>query len=476
MRQASCLYLIARVTLAFCVMSQVRTAPAQDKSAAVQKQPAQRGPIGQIQKTNGRPAVPTQSAGNPSIGQTPKTSVAPAPAPSAGKPSIGQIAKTNGGPASGQETTSGQAILTLRASAQIAQPNQPIQFTLTWNRPVYRVTYVFDWGDKTGSEESANLTAQHAYSSAGQYTVRATAHSVVKAASAGDPTSNPVTIQVPFPEKSSATLTADKLNIHPGDSVAFSATAYPNAADAQYTYDFGDGTTPQAGSNQAGHTYNVLGIFHATVTVLSHDGEQSAVSPPVEIGVTAAADVTPTPAPTVRVTSLNTTGLVAGDEAVVSASLDPPQKIAGFEFDWGDGSAPQKVSSSGTANHKYLTSGTYNVVVTAETATTYNPPLAGSIRLDVLSSGEPSQNTGEPSTPLWVKIGIAAAGALILGLIVRAILHRSPRPKLRYVPKAGLSTNEISLRRDSQTRSSSSDPFRLRPGMGGAEHTLKFRR
>jgi len=473
MRQASCLYFIARLTLAVCVLPQVGFASKQERAAPVQRQPQSRASAGQTPKTNVGPAAPTESAEKPSdqapVGQMPKTNVGPpAPTQSVEKPSIGQMVNTYAGPAKGQEVTPGQAILTLRASAQIAQPTQPIQFTLSWNRPVYRVTYVFDWGDNTGSEQSSNLTAEHAYLSAGQYTVRATAHSVVKAAAAGDPTSNPVTIQVPLPEKSSATLTANTPNIHPGDSVTFTAAVSPAASDAQYTYNFGDETTSQAGSNQTGHTYNSVGTFNATVTVATHDGEQSAVSPPVEISVTAVTEVAPTP--TVRVTSTNKGRIITGDEVTVSATLDPPQKTVGYEFDWNDGSPPEKVSR-GTTTHKYSRSGTYDVVVTAETARTYNPPLAGSIRLNV---GEPPPNTGDTPPPPWGKIAIAVAIAFILGLIARALLHKPPQPKFSYVPHAGLSTNAISLKRDSQTKSGSSDPFRLNPGMGPADHTLKF--
>jgi hypothetical protein len=179
--------------------------------------------------------------------------------------------------------------------------------------------------------------------------------------------------------------------------------------------------------------------------------------------VTAVTEVPPTP--TVRVTSTNKGIIIAGDEVTVSATLDPPQKTVGYEFDWNDGSPPEKVSR-GTTTHKYSRSGTYDVVVTAETARTYNPPLAGSIRLNV----EPP-----PPPPIpWLKIAIAVVIAFILGLIARALLPKPPQPKFSYVPHAGLSTNAISLKRDSQTKSGSSDPFRLNPGMGPADHTLKF--
>lgn len=468
MRQPSFLYFIARLTLASCLISQLGFASAQQRPPTGPKQPLKvpgrqlpesPSSAGQRQTTESPPATQGQPSKSPTGQAQPAQSTPTAqgqPAKSDGQPAhqapTGQT-ESNAGPGSGTAT------LTLSASTNIAQPNQPVHFTLSWNREVVRVAYVFDWGDNSAPENETVPTADHAYSSPGNYTVRATAHSVVKPASAGDPTSNAVTIQIPSPQTTTAALSADKPNIHPGDSVTFTATASPSASDAQYTYNFGDGSAAQPGSDHAAHTYNGQGTFPATVTILTRDGQQSAVSPTVEIRVAAVA----LPPPTVDVASAKTE-YVVGDSVLVTATLNPPQKTLGFEFNWNDGSLPEKVSSRGTAEHSYSQSGPYQVVVTAETAKTYDPPLTGSVQL----------NVGESPQTIWLKGAMAAVAALLLGLIGWAIHHMRRRPKLSYAPHPGLVRSEISFRRDSQP--SSSNPFKLTPGMDQEEHTLKFRR
>lgn len=118
--------------------------------------------------------------------------------------------------------SSTQAVLTLAASPQAAQPNQIIHFVLTWNRPVYRVAYHFDWGDGSFSN-GTELAADHAYSSPGQYIVRVTARpAAVFAATVKAPntsiSSNGVAISIEVPEKPTVALSANRLNPHIGDT------------------------------------------------------------------------------------------------------------------------------------------------------------------------------------------------------------------------------------------------------------------
>lgn len=440
MRQASLLYFIARLSLALCVMPQPRFALAQDQAA--------------------KTATHTETTKKP---------------PPAG---IGQIEQNYVG------TAPGQAALKLTANSQAAETGQPIRFTVTWNRKVDRVpvSYLFYWDNNTKPEDQTNQSVEHTYLTSGPHTVHVVAYRPGELPSAANPTSNYVTIKVQAAVKLSVALTAKPQNIHAGDSVTFWATVSQNARNAQYTFSFGDGSTSQSGSNQATHIYNSSGVFNATATVSITDGRQSAVSSLVPITVTQVTEVTETPPrPIVNVTSENTGTLVVGDNAVVSATLDPPEANRGFEFNWNDGSR-ERVGSQGIASHRYSKSGTYNVTVTAETEETYKPLLSGSAQLIIGEAPTPPPPP-PPSTPppsaVWGKVAISAAAVLILALIawgIRRVTHPVRQPEFRYVPKAGLARNEIRYRQDSPTDSNSSDPFSLRPGLNKAESTLTFPR
>lgn len=376
-----------------------------------------------------------------------------------------------------------QAVLTLTATPQVAQPNQDIHFSLAWNRPVYRVTYHFDWGDNTPGD-TTELAMDHSYSTPGQYTVRVTASPIAaKSAIALVPnnpiSSNAVTISVEVPEKPTVALSADRLNLRTGDTVTFSAAPHPDAADAQYTFNFGDGNQQPSTSNQTEHTYTAAGTYNATVTALTSDGQQSATSPPVEITVTEVPPVAPQPPPVLKVTLANSGPLRTDTDVVVSAALDPPQRNATFEFDWGDNSPAQNAGRRGVASHRYASQGWHEVVVTAITEQAYDPPLQGMIRL----------NIGVPPRPVWPIVAVGAGAVFILALILGLAIGRLRRPpaheetekeisqqKFTYVPFEGAATHKVKMKTSKMSAPVRSlGPFKLEPGMDHEEHTLTFR-
>jgi len=151
---------------------------------------------------------------------------------------IGQIAKQYVPPAATQ------AVLTLTPITQTAQPNQSVHFELKWNRPVYRVSYHFEWGDGKMNEVT-ELSADHSYDSPQTYTVRVTATPLanVKMAMMMKPVailSNAVSVAVVLPEQQTLTLDSDKSSINVGDTVTLTATLNPPAPDAQYQFNFDD--------------------------------------------------------------------------------------------------------------------------------------------------------------------------------------------------------------------------------------------
>ena len=305
-----------------------------------------------------------------------------------------------------------RATLTLTSSAQIMEPNQPIHFSLTWSRPVYRYTYTFDWGDGSGSQAVTALAADHAYSSPGQFIVRVTGRPItgLKMAAANSIASNSVAVLIQKPENPSATLIASNPNPRVGDEVTFTAEPHPSASDAQFTFEFGDGTQSQPPFGRAAHTYSAPGVYRATVTIQTHDGEQSAVSPPVEVSVS---EVRPTP-PTLEASLENKGLILTGQEVLISATLSPPQKRQSFEVDWNDGSPLEKVSAKGLASHPYRVPGSYEVVVTAETEQNYSPPLQNVLTINVSS----------PPTPIWWFVAILALTVPTAVILWRRIRKR----------------------------------------------------
>ncbi len=380
-----------------------------------------------------------------------------------------------------------QAVLTLTPNMLTAQPNQSIHFELTWDRPVYRDSYHFDWGDGK-SNDVTDPSADHAYESPQTYTVRVTATPLANVTMMAmmKPVviqSNAVSIAVVLPAQPTVTLAADKSNMNVGDTVTLTATLIPPAPDAQYQFNFDDGSAPSSvTTNQVPHLYNAEKIYHPTVTVLTSDGQQSVTSPAVEINVTAPPPVVPPPAPKLTVKLSSKGALIAGTSVEVAAALDQPQKNLSYEFDWGDGSAPERVDAKGVAVHLYATAGLHEVVVTAETEEAYQPPLQGILPLTIAPVPPPPPNWG------WM-IVLAAIGAVVVLLIIWAVVHMARSPgrqeqrdgpeqkqprnsheKIRYVAHEGWAVHELKMR----PRSRVPGAITLHAGMGGAEHTILF--
>jgi PKD repeat protein len=389
-----------------------------------------------------------------------------------------------------------QAVLTLTADNQTAAPNEPINFTLTWSRNVVRVSsYHFDWGDKSLGSDTTAPTATYRYAAPGVYAVRVTAipalpaeiMMVQKPSKPRSIPSNAVTIDVVAPVQPTTTegqpqpatvaLTADRTGIKPGDPVKFRANLNPPSAAAQFHFDFGDSTTADTASYFVAHDYSLAGPHSATVTATDANGNQQATSPPVEVTVLEPA----LPPPVVQLIPLFEGPVVAGQPISVRVALNPGARNKGFEFDWGDGTLPQRVSNEGVFTHTYTTPGSMEVVVTALTDEAYLPPLQSSL---------PVQVDPKSWSPPSLGIVAAAGGGLIaIAVIVWLIVKPSPpRPKpdpptttpttkahiaqqqFRYEASGGSSLHKLKM----ASPSSNIGPLKLSSGMGSQEHRIKF--
>jgi PKD repeat protein len=121
----------------------------------------------------------------------------------------------------------------------------------------------------------------------------------------------------------------------------------PDGTVAGYAWDFGDGSTGTG--RKAAHSYAAGGTYTVTLTV-TDDGRSTATT-------TRSVTVTPNAVPTAAFTPAVTERTVALD---ASASGDRDGTVAGYAWDFGDGST----GTGRTASHTYGTDGTYRVALT----------------------------------------------------------------------------------------------------------------
>jgi trimeric autotransporter adhesin len=129
-----------------------------------------------------------------------------------------------------------------------------------------------------------------------------------------------------------------------------SASSDPDGTIAGYSWDFGDGTTGTGATPN--HTYANGGTYTVTLTVTDNQNATGTATSQVTV-------TTPPPnqPPTASFTS-SCSYLVCSFDG--TASSDPDGTVAGYSWDFGDGTT----STSATPSHTYSSSGTYTVTLT----------------------------------------------------------------------------------------------------------------
>ncbi|HET8528173.1 MAG TPA: PKD domain-containing protein [Gaiellaceae bacterium] len=222
-------------------------------------------------------------------------------------------------------------------------------------------SYAWDFGD--GSSGSG-VSPSHAYVAGGTYTVTLT---VTDDASATGSTSRSVLVSTLPPVNRAPT--ASFTTSTGGLSVAFDAggSRDPDGSVASYAWDFGDG----AGGSGATvtHTYGGGGTYDARLTVTDDGGATGSVTHQVSV----VAPVTTAPQPPAQPAPPKLVDLPPHAHITVSAtrgnrrtsfvfgSLGSLGKIAGYAWDFGDGS---RASTSSAATHVYGALGTFTATLT----------------------------------------------------------------------------------------------------------------
>jgi pseudomonalisin len=140
--------------------------------------------------------------------------------------------------------------------------------------------YTFDFGDGSAALTQSTPTVSHSYAAAGSYAASVT----VTDTGGGTGTSPNVTISVQPPAQPPvAALSASPASGHTPLTVNFSAagSSDPNSGGAisQYSFNFGDGSTPVTQSSPAvSHTYTAAATPVASVTVTAREGGTGSAS------------------------------------------------------------------------------------------------------------------------------------------------------------------------------------------------------
>jgi parallel beta-helix repeat protein len=164
---------------------------------------------------------------------------------------------------------------------------------------------------------------------------------------------------------------------------------------ASYSFDFGDGSAPVGpqAAPTAPHTYAAAGTYTVKVTVTDTGGLTATATAAVQ-AVASGQDAAPTAALALTPTA-GTVNLTVTADASASSDTDATP-IAGYSFDFGDGTPVVGPQSAATSAHTYTAPGTYTVTMTvqdtaglssaatAQVTVTDNPPAA---RLSAQVSG-----------------------------------------------------------------------------------------
>ena len=163
-------------------------------------------------------------------------------------------------------------------------------------------------------------------------------------------TTHVVTIDQP-----SAAFSPPPSTVAPNTPASFDATGSSDPAGAitDYSWDFGDGQTFDAGTSATTtHPYTTRGVYHVTLTITNNSGQTDQVEH----------DVTVDSAPTAAFSTpagAQALGTSLGFDASASAAA-AGGSITSYSWNFGDGAAGTGV----TPNHRYNSPGHYTVSLT----------------------------------------------------------------------------------------------------------------
>jgi PKD repeat protein len=201
------------------------------------------------------------------------------------------------------------------------------------------VSSSWDWGD--GSAPGTGVATMHTFSGSGTFNVGL---SVVDGSGTSGTASQFVTVTANQPPTACFTHSEDQLTT----TVLATCSTDPDGLVTTYSWDWGDGSPPGAGS-AATHTFSSGGTRAVTLLV----GDDGASSAAASQFVTVVANQVPTACFTHRETALAT-------RVDAGCSTDPDGAVASYAWTWGDGPT---VAGGRSQNHTFVAPGTYTVTL-----------------------------------------------------------------------------------------------------------------
>ncbi len=344
--------------------------------------------------------------------------------------------------------------LTLAPPSQTAHTNEPVTVTVSCGSGFSCASFHFVWGDGQ-EEDSATGSANHTYSEAQSYTVYATAqatpHYTIMMASRKPPPplkSNPVTVAVTAPQVSDVTLDARPSRVRVGNSITATATLTPADSDAQFVFDYGDGSVSQPGPNRDSHVYRGAGDYQITVTAYNSDHNAVASSNAFPVSVVALRP------PTLTVAATPGQELIAGKPIRFHASSRPAPRDIQYQFHWNDGTPDVIAAADGLATHVFSNAGVKRVSVTGLTTELFAETIHGQTELTIKRAWP----------PLWPLVLALAVLATAVTGVRKWVRTQGVQVKMTQVT----SLHQVRLTGGSYPQVS----FELDPGLESAEHTV----
>lgn len=221
-------------------------------------------------------------------------------------------------------------------------------------------TFTWDFGDGAGPVETVGPTAEHAYSSAGEYRV-----TLAVADDDGGVGEAALTLLVTGTNLAPEVEAGGDAALDEGSALTRTGSFRdPDSTAWSGSVDYGDGSGPEelvlgeAGSFELGHTYLDNGAYTVTVTI--HDDEGAAGSASFSVTVQ---NVAPVVYP-----GGDAELLEGGAISRTGTFTDPGADVWTGQVDYGDGSPVEALSPGADRtfhlSHTYLDDGTYAVTVT----------------------------------------------------------------------------------------------------------------
>ncbi|TRZ51261.1 MAG: PKD domain-containing protein, partial [Dehalococcoidia bacterium] len=264
-------------------------------------------------------------------------------------------------------------IAVLNYSPYVADTSESINFDASdsYDPDGTIVSYSWDFGDGT---TSSDVTVSHSYEENGEYIVTLTV--VDNEGLVGSKIAT-LTVNNRPPV---AALTASLSIINEKETVSFDASSSYDldGTIVSYTWGFGDGTA--AIGVKVEHTYEYLGNYTVTLTVVDNDGATDDVTSSVTV-TPGALNISPV---AIFLKSAKTVNINEIATFNASLSYDPDGTITSYAWTFGDGTTAAGVA----ADHVYSEEGTYTVTLTV----TDNDGLTDVATTNIIATTTPVQN------------------------------------------------------------------------------------